>query len=109
MYLINSGECEVLVESRSLTQPSRGRMEYAIAERGPGQYVGEMALNRDATKKPPKRTASIRAKTHVVTLVVSRDQVSHELSANISPLTQLKVRASACGLRPKLLLSKLLL
>jgi CRP-like cAMP-binding protein len=81
MYLISSGECEVLVESRSLAQPSRGRMEYAIAERGPGQYIGEMALSTDPSKLPPKRTASIRAKTHVVTLVVSRDQVCSTVKA----------------------------
>ncbi|OAE24870.1 hypothetical protein AXG93_2931s1120 [Marchantia polymorpha subsp. ruderalis] len=82
MYFINSGQCEVLVESRSLTQPSRGRMEYAVAERGPGQYIGEMALQKDETRKPPRRNASIRAKTRVVTLVVSREQVMDVLSKN---------------------------
>lgn len=80
MYFINSGQCEVLVESRSLTQPSRGRMEYAVAERGPGQYIGEMALQKDETRKPPRRNASIRAKTRVVTLVVSREQVCKNIT-----------------------------
>ncbi|KAL3690383.1 hypothetical protein R1sor_016692 [Riccia sorocarpa] len=82
MYFINSGQCEVLVESRSLTQPSRGRMEYAVAERGPGQYIGEMELQKDPGRKPPKRNASIRAKTRVVALVVSREKVVEVLSKN---------------------------
>ncbi|KAL2644571.1 hypothetical protein R1flu_012158 [Riccia fluitans] len=83
MYFINSGQCEVLVESRSLAQPSRGRMEYAVAERGPGQYIGEMELQKDDPgRKPPRRNASIRAKTRVVALVLSRDKVMEVLSKN---------------------------
>lgn len=55
-------------------------MEYAVAERGPGQYIGEMALQKDETRKPPRRNASIRAKTRVVTLVVSREQVCKNIT-----------------------------
>ncbi len=58
-YVIESGRVEVLVERAGGAQ--------AVAQRGPGEYVGEIALLLSVP-----RTASVRALTHARALVLNR-------------------------------------
>ena len=58
-YLIESGHVEILVD--------RSGEARVIAQRGPGEYVGEIALLLSIP-----RTASVRALTHVRALVLDR-------------------------------------
>ncbi len=59
VYLIQSGECDVLRETN-------GRQSH-IATLGPGDYFGEMALLSDVT-----RNATVRARTSMDVLLVSK-------------------------------------
>ena len=58
-YLIESGRVEVLVDRNGEVQ--------VVAQRGPGEYVGEIALLLSIP-----RTASVRALTHVRALVLEK-------------------------------------
>lgn len=60
VYLIQSGECDVLREANSRQSP--------IATLGPGDYFGEMALLDDVT-----RNATVRARTTMDVLLVSKN------------------------------------
>ena len=58
-YVIQSGQVEVLLERAGET--------IAVAQRGPGEYLGEIALLLSVP-----RTASVRALTHVRTLALDK-------------------------------------
>jgi CRP-like cAMP-binding protein len=58
-YLIESGRVEILVDRNGDAQ--------VVAQRGPGEYVGEIALLLAIP-----RTASVRALTHVRALVLEK-------------------------------------
>ena len=60
VYVIQSGECDVLRETNGLQSP--------IATLGPGDYFGEMALLDDVT-----RNATVRVRTTMDVLLVSKD------------------------------------
>ncbi len=60
VYLIQSGECDVLREANGRQSP--------IATLGPGDYFGEMALLNDVT-----RNATVRARTTMDVLLVSKN------------------------------------
>ncbi len=58
-YVIESGRVEVLADRDGAAQ--------VVAQRGPGEYVGEIALLLSVP-----RTASVRALTHVRALVLDK-------------------------------------
>ncbi len=58
-YVIETGRVEVLVDRSGAAQ--------VVAQRGPGEYVGEIALLLSVP-----RTASVRAQTHVRALVLDK-------------------------------------
>lgn len=60
VYVIQSGECDVLRETNGRQSP--------IATLGPGDYFGEMALLDDVT-----RNATVRARTTMDVLLVSKN------------------------------------
>ena len=59
MYVIQEGQVEVVVQ--------RDGAEVVLATRGPGDYIGEMAIFEDR-----KRSADVRALTNVRVLSVDR-------------------------------------
>eukprot|EP00898_Chlorokybus_atmophyticus_P006257 jgi/Chlat1/6632/Chrsp482S06106 len=93
MLFIDSGECDVLCnhkvhanmareERLALLQEDPG---WLIATREAGKFVGEMALFADDDGISPssnQRIASVRAKTHVKVLVVTKGEVKNILAAN---------------------------
>jgi len=68
-YVIAEGTAEVLVE--------RNGSEQVLAERGAGDLIGELALLCDAP-----RSATVRARTHVEALLISRDVLFRLLEDN---------------------------
>jgi CRP-like cAMP-binding protein len=69
LYLVADGVVEVIDDNAGRT----------LAELGPGQVFGEMALLNDGT-----RTASIRAKTHAQLLVIGKGDFTRLLADNAS-------------------------
>ncbi|MQX36702.1 cyclic nucleotide-binding domain-containing protein [Roseospira navarrensis] len=68
-YVIVDGMADVLVE--------RNDSETAVAERGPGDLIGELALLCDAP-----RSATVRARTQIEVLLISRDVLFRLLDDN---------------------------
>ena len=70
-YIIKNGQLEILKQS--------GHRELLLAVRATGDVIGEMALVEDMP-----RTATVRAKTPVLLLVIHKDQFNHLLDTSPS-------------------------
>ena len=67
----------ILEKGTVLVTKQLGEMELIIARRGPGTFLGEMALIEDTV-----RSATVRAETHVRALRISREGFEHMLSSS---------------------------
>ena len=70
-YVIQSGRVEVLVERAGET--------VKVAQRGPGEYLGEIALLLSVP-----RTASVRALTHITTLALDKADFDRLVAEQLS-------------------------
>mmetsp|Transcript_1342 Transcript_1342/g.5464 ORF Transcript_1342/g.5464 Transcript_1342/m.5464 type:complete len:669 (+) Transcript_1342:51-2057(+) len=99
MFMINEGECEVLLTvlpekpERDILDDSDEEDEapeedvepQVLAVRGPGSIVGEMAIFGDGM-----RTASLLTRTRVKVLVITKDEVMETLRARPEAEQQLR-------------------
>lgn len=80
-YVIESGRVEVSVEHNG--------EQRVVAQRGPGEYVGEIALLLSVP-----RTASVRAVTHVRTLVLARPAFERLVAQHLLTSQRLQLETS---------------
>jgi CRP-like cAMP-binding protein len=67
-YVIDSGRVQVVVRPEATEEGAPAEAERVLTERGPGEYVGEIALLLEVP-----RTATVRALTRVEALALHKD------------------------------------
>ena len=85
-YLIESGNAEVYV--------TEGPHELKVADLGPGDIIGEMALIVKGT-----RSATVRAKTTVIATVIAQEDLEKKISQISDPATKSIIRILVQRLR----------
>lgn len=87
-YYIERGRVEILVKDKD------GKHQLKVAEMGPGDLFGEMAL---ITKG--RRTATVRALEDVTLTVISRDEVEGKINRIVDPAIRKLINVLAERLR----------